>query len=764
MAGTKVAYDLLNGRTHAHTHNPDEMNMTKKQYSTARKVSKTPTRNFVYGVGNKGEQPFPKDIIQDQLWKAHDYKATVLWNHCLRVDEETAILCEVEPRLTELDQQAKELSAEIKTMRTELNIPKGCRDDSPESAAIKALTIQRSSIYEEMSTLRKAAFKTIEGPQKEFDEALGQALLKMAAERDPSFAPLLDGCPKDEDPDEFKKKVTRAINTIGPRNPERVALVKRMTDEMLSSDAVPDLMKRLKEVERRCHEKNTLARNNSGCFSGTYQAVDSAVKDAIRKSYRPRIPKYEHTGKIGIQLTKGINTKGEVVKGLPVSSVFDTRQKFSLELLPNHKVYGAAGKKIKVMARARIRVKRNVCVEALVVLHRPLPEDGLIKWAYLEVKKDGLRTRYELRLVIEFTPQPKPRTNSKLPLLAINLGYRSMDDGTIRLATTWDGENIGGITLPAHIKEDEDLSRRLESYAGKHFTYVKKELSKWKGKNKKDLPEDLKDFLQFSGQWRAHGKLAKATRMMVNAFVPEARETIKRLWHEWRVERLSTGEGVFRVPRKGSCRKDWEKEDLFDSWPFLEAWFQKHGVRSRDARFALYLEWWRIKDDHLIGLSKHLRTRYKLRIREIIRMQVARWRESYEVVASNEWDMRKTAKKPKPENDTRTHQEKAANSVRQISGPGAVTASLKESFKGRLIKTNSKDISKTHFGCNGEGVGVDVDRYCGKCGRTYDQDVNAVLHTWKAANEVLNGPSDPSEDKPQKGPAKRSKRRSNLET
>src|SRR5690606_4665293 len=81
-----------------------------------------------------------------------------------------------------------------------------------------------------------------------------------------------------------------------------------------------------------------------------------------------------------------------------------------------------------------------------IVMHRPLPVGGRVKWAYLIRRKVAQRFVYSVQLVVELPEEPRRDTGHGA--VAIDLGWRLLD-GDLRVAY-WTDERgeTGELRLP----------------------------------------------------------------------------------------------------------------------------------------------------------------------------------------------------------------------------------------------------------------------------------------------------------------------------
>ena len=693
---------------------------TKKiKKSNARKTSTVPTRVYTYGA--LPLSPEQQQLVNDQLFAAHRYRNTLVEIERKRREDYRGIRGKLSRPLVALEAAYDVAQAVYSEARKRLSqVPKAERALSPIAVEVRALAKARNK-----SWLRVRGERGVV-ERKHFRKA------------DTAFRRL--------------KKVRRAavLRKTGAAGPLTMAAITRAVRAKMQTGARWPLAWRKKDKSQRVSEEaHRAARAASGCFSGVYAAVDTAAERSFKDTaFNPRFASYDHTGKIGAQIT-GKVTVADALSG--------RNTLIKIDMCPDVHVRGekraARLGQVRQAAVARVRLSSAHLEAAYLdipfVMHRPLPADGVLKWVYLVVKRVGLRSVYELQFTVESEEFVLDRTSQK-GVLAINLGWRVMDkgdarvatpwgvlgEGDIRVATTWDGRKEGAVYLPAKLRASADYSDRLLGYADHHFNDARAALKQWLDTSEPDLDAAFYDKYKLSsiGQWRARGKLARVAFALRDRYLKPG--LAESLWAKWltvcipdKITAASPKRDLFTMAASGPV-----PEEPGATYKILTTWFKSQGVRSVAQRMALYLEWWRRKDAHLTNTARGTDQRLLRYRREIYRVAARRWADVYKTVVIEKWDKRKTAETPEPENDTRTPQEEIANGVRQLCGVSVLVGAVKQTF-GTLdtVPVPPAKISTTHYGCGGEGVATLVHRMvrCAKCARGYDQDVNAARNLWE---------------------------------
>lgn len=151
--------------------------------------------------------------------------------------------------------------------------------------------------------------------------------------------------------------------------------------------------------------------------------------------------------------------------------------------------------------------KMAILAQFEVILHRPLPTNGVIRHASLARRRIGTKWRYDL-LVDVATPDPIPAT-ATLPLAALDIGWRQTEDG-LRVAMLVDTDGTRReLTLPptylTRCRKIEDL----QSIRDQNFNIAKAVLGK--AVAPLELPEWFSQQAATLAQWRSPARLAGLT-------------------------------------------------------------------------------------------------------------------------------------------------------------------------------------------------------------------------------------------------------------
>lgn len=193
---------------------------------------------------------------------------------------------------------------------------------------------------------------------------------------------------------------------------------RRTQDDPLVASAIRALREEARAAARE-------ARRESGVFWGTYLLVEDAVEQARRSRTDPRFGRWDRAGRIGVQIQGGAS----------VHDVMNARSEWlQIDPLPKDQWETRPGRR-KARTTVRIRVgtdehRRAIWACFPMHMHRPLPDDAVIKTASIKRTRVARRYVYELQIVLEARSRElAPRLPASAPAAAIHFGWRMRPEG-----------------------------------------------------------------------------------------------------------------------------------------------------------------------------------------------------------------------------------------------------------------------------------------------------------------------------------------------
>lgn len=605
--------------------------------------------------------------VWDQLRKAHDYYNRLvlleLWRRLAFREARGALAGELpalEAELAELNQRIKDARGDIQVKRAK---NRKRVEDPVVAAQVKALQAERKPLAERIKAARKEVVK-VYGPGN--DE-----LSRLSAEKAGGN----------------KAAVVRAKTNAA-------ALA-----EMLADPAWSEEWKIVARLDGEATAAGKLFRSECGLTPGTYMLVEKAVEAAFRPPKKGEPPRpdpspkgrFEGRGRIGIQLHQ-----------LSVADLLAGRhrqvQLRMSDRLPNGKHatqrYGTL----------RLRVTPDMqFAEVPVKLHRPLPPDGVVTQLWLLVQRDGPRTRYSLQCVVESAQWERPAPVKGTGIVAIDTGWRLVEEG-IRVAYWVDDHNRHGqIVVPKKAQAAVAHASVLRGHADRHFDEARATLRSWMAEHAQALPEWLPAATESIAQWRAHWKLIRVARRLTEEYLPQA----PQLWGQWLAHRQAAN------------------LDEFAPLSVVAGWLQAQGPVPPLVQLAVYMEFWRRKDAHLYDWETRER-RHAENIRRELFRKVAQVSRQYEQVMIEQIDLPKFNKNAPPEEQAN---QEWMHEQQRLASPGDLAARIMEACKGRSTKVTSHNTTRTCHRCEHVNAAWEhperLVQTCAGCSAEWDQDENA---------------------------------------
>lgn len=331
----------------------------------------------------------------------------------------------------------------------------------------------------------------------------------------------------------------------------------------------PDMQMRIKQINDEANRALREARASCDVYWGTYLQMEAAAERARREKMDPKFKRWDGSGKLAVQLQGG----------LPVDALYGSDQRLRItEPLP------VPGRKGRPLPRLYFRVGSNgrepVWAVLPVIIHRPLPAEARVKWAYLLRRRIGTHYRYRVQFVLEFPSEIQREVGPDS--VALDVGWRRVESG-LRVAY-WVGSDgqSGEVVLPTRWLTGMDKVDELRSRRDTDLELAKQALLEWL--DGAEVPDWLRDETETLHAWRSQARLAA-------------------LVLRWRENRFAGDEEIYER-----------------------------------------LEAWRKEDKHHYEHEANLRDRLLGWRREIYRVLAARLRERYGTVYLKDFDLRLAAR------------------------------------------------------------------------------------------------------------------------
>jgi hypothetical protein len=461
-----------------------------------------------------------------------------------------------------------------------------------------------------------------------------------------------------------------------------------------------------KEDERgekggRAGEAKRGARALSGVGWGIYSRVEARA-DAARKALDkegglydglepndPRFSRWRGDGFVGAQQLVGGVTVAELLSGQdPRASIGPAvlvRQVWDPASRVHRSFVDTSGRERKGNGalRATLRVRLGKGATAtwcswVIILSRPLPKDAVVREIVVHRKMRGPREEWYVTMSVAI--KSEARVQGSRGACAVDLGWRKMPDGGIRVGTWRDTDSASGeVRLPPALVSALTKAASIRSIRDLDFTGPKG-----------------------SVDGGARGALVAWLRQApgVPSWFRDATKTL----HLWK------SQGAFQslVRRWAASRWDGDQE------AFLAA------------------EAWRYRDHHLWSYEEGARTRALRRRKQFYRVAAKELAARHRLLVLEDFDLRDMAERPETGTDEDVAQNEGARGQRQLVAPSELRTCLIQAFAD-VAKAPAANTTRTCHACSlvsafdAEKSVVRVPE-CPGCGAAWDQDDNAAVN------------------------------------
>lgn len=396
---------------------------------------------------------------------------------------------------------------------------------------------------------------------------------------------------------------------------------------------------------------------------GTRVSISGMFQSESKKTQAPKFHGFRGEGRLAVQLQGGL----AVETALACS---DTQVRVDQSSGNIHLRIGSVDGKKPLWCV--VRLCAPVGVASRHWASRPLPDDAMLKWVYLTVRRCGPHEQWKVHFVMSRASGFLDPNAADGGIVAVNLGWRMTDSG-LRVAT-WVGDD--GKEGAEYISE-RDAGRwakadSLQAIRDRNFNATHAEFMAWltQARLGTSLPEWFRESTATAGMWRGPGKLAA-------------------LCIRWRDERFEGDEKVF------TNAEAWRKQDKH-----LWTWQVNQKRKAIAWRMNLY------------------------------RCVAARLRKDYATVVLPDVKWAKLAKTPESTEDS----EFVPVKYRAVAAPALLQRCLTE--KSRFVQfVDPHHITQTCHACQKIDVlkGSEIAHTCRHCAATWDQDANAARNALRLA-------------------------------
>jgi transposase len=420
------------------------------------------------------------------------------------------------------------------------------------------------------------------------------------------------------------------------------------------------------------------ARKHSGindCW-GTYQMIDEAAQAALRSGERPRVRAWDGTGALAVH-----------IQGEPLSVEDLEAGEHSFARLSGE------GRTRLLSVRLGSVGREPIWGVWPVICHRSLPPDSRIRWVKIHRLRTATHYRWEATITVD-TPAQGLRTCDSVnggPTIAIDIGWRRMRDGTIRVAAWADSEGRSG-----------------------------------------DLRLDKRIISRIQKVWDLESIRAKA----FDAAIADLRSVRPGIYEPWFLQATRTIHAWESPQRLAALVGFWRGKRF-----------------SGDAQIYERMEAWRKQDKHLYEWECHQRENVLRHRREIYRLFSVDIARHYRQVIVEQLDLRDFAELPKAGEPPDDPQTKAARTWRTFAALSELRLCVKNACANSGAEHREEEAAWTTQTCadcqeqEPFDAAPSVDHTCSHCGATWDQDLNAARNLLRAERSSTTPPErSPTKD------------------
>lgn len=430
----------------------------------------------------------------------------------------------------------------------------------------------------------------------------------------------------------------------------------------------PEVKRQFDQINERVNDMVRRHRAVCGVFWGTYLLIENAANQQRRSKMDPRFRRWDGSGRVGVQIQKGMSV-AELMSG--------NDRRLQIDPVPEDTYTSRRGeRRRKSRTKVRLRIgstgRDPIWASFRVIMHRPLPEDARIMWAWAKRRRVGTRWRWVLQLSIEsetFRAAPK-KTGS---VAAIDIGWRHRGEDGFRVGYLVDEDGKGKeLLLPKRVVERIEYANTLRSIRDQNFELARAELCGWLAAPAVPPPAWLSKALERLSQWRSTARLSKVA------------------WR-WRHERFDGDDDIFE------CIDQWRQQDRH-----LYKWEASQRSKS-------------------LG---HRREFYRLMATEIAR--------KHRKLVIEDFDLRKMAALAPVESESGNKAAQRRQRVMCALSEFRAALELACSNEGtELVKVPCEYTTVECHNCHGQcewDQEHELEHTCEHCGARWDQDVNAALN------------------------------------
>lgn len=439
---------------------------------------------------------------------------------------------------------------------------------------------------------------------------------------------------------------------------------------------------RLDQIDAANNDQRKQARAECGVYWGTYLAIENSC-NSFRKGAPPRFMRWTGEGKLAVQLQGGLSPE-EAYCGTDTRLRIERRRPHDFTTCECNacleqrrlRIEGPIrlqGESASNLSMVHLRIGSNgrnpVWCSVPVYVHRELPADCRIKWAFLVIRRSGTTQHWSIVLSLADEEGWTKPDSSAGGAVGIDVGWRLVPDG-LRVAY-WIGDDgaSGELILPERDFRHWSKAESIQGFRDTNFNAIRDKLADWlltAPTGGIAVPDWLVDRTKLLRSWRSAARLAAVVI-------------------QWRGERFTGDDEIF------AATEDWRK-----------------------------------RDKHLLNYQTGIVRGLIARRSDTYRKFAAEMRRRYHTAVIEEMNLRELAQAPVVESEQSASGAFAEH--RRAASCGLLLRCITES----MAETVRADAKHTTMMCHSCGTiqsrfdGTVLMHTCEECATTWDQDQNAA--------------------------------------
>ena len=243
-------------------------------------------------------------------------------------------------------------------------------------------------------------------------------------------------------------------------------------------------------LDRNRIEQVRAAQGASGLYWCNYDDVLAAYriarKRAMREGKELKPHRADGNGKVSIRYQNG----------LPVDKVFGSNTWLQIDPVDEAAWWSTLRSERRKLSRTNVRIRVGskghtpIWLELPMVMHRPLPKDGIIRGASVFRRNIGGKYRYKLTITVACSPICA-KGKAIGGAIGLDVGWRQVEEGLRVVYWCDERDRSGQLVLPDKIVSQFAKVNDLRSIRCKQYNDAKAGLSTWL--RDKDAPQWLRE-------------------------------------------------------------------------------------------------------------------------------------------------------------------------------------------------------------------------------------------------------------------------------